>query len=688
MKKNYLLFLSFLFSAFLNAQVYNNTTLTIQNGLTITANNGFVTQSGGYTDNNGIIEAEIQWSNENSSGGISINTGIVRTKGSSTVLINGSQPSVFNELQLNADTRLETGITGDISAKVYGNAEINNADLNTYGRVFELLSSSSSSLTASSGFVYDGSTQTNPFANAGVIRWHIGTATGIYDLPFKEISSGNAIPVSLSISGGASGTGYFDFSTYKASFDNQPYPGSPNATNMGLESPDNSDEMINRFWRIKANGYSTQPNFTASLNYLNDETCIGFGCGTTITESRLGLYNWNDINNEWDLNVIGGTTNTLSNTYTTSSFNNANGWYVLADRCAAFIVDIATDTLFCSPHTLGTTISGGTGTLTYSWSPNTFLSSTTSASPTTSTNEDITYLVNVTDQMGCSDTSDIVVEIVADIQPACVVTVDSATASYNILVWEKPIDISAIDSFIIYREITTGNWQQIGAKHRDSLSQFKDMSVNPNSTAYAYKIGVLDTCGVYGAYNMYHKSIHLQYLSNGNFQWTLYEIESTSNPVASYNFYRDNAGTGNFQFLQTIPGTNDTYQDVNYLLYPNAQYRVDVNWLSSNICTPTRAGVNTSRSNIKNAGLNGNTISEEILSGISVYPNPANEILNINYGNISGNTEIQIFDAIGKLVFSSNEKLNSIDISGFADGVYTLQVKTAIGIKNLKVVKE
>jgi uncharacterized repeat protein (TIGR01451 family) len=71
------------------------------------------------------------------------------------------------------------------------------------------------------------------------------------------------------------------------------------------------------------------------------------------------------------------------------------------------------------------------------------------------------------------------------------------------------------------------------------------------------------------------------------------------------------------------------------------------------------------------------TITINKYNGLSVYPNPANDVLNIAMDNKTGNTQIFVFDIMGKLVMqqnaiaSNNTKLN---ISNLAPGQYILKV--------------
>ena len=229
------------------------------------------------------------------------------------------------------------------------------------------------------------------------------------------------------------------------------------------------------------------------------------------------------------------------------------------------------------------------------------------------------YEVTVTDiDNGCNPfIENITVDFDMVDQSLCLVTVDSLNADHNIIVWEKPVELSNVDSFFVYREITTNNYEKIGAVHSDSLSQFADMGANPNSTSYRYKISTLDTCGNIADLGVYHNTIHLQYQGNGNFNWNHYTIEGEVDVVASYNFYRDNEGTGDWEIIQVVSGTQNTFSDVDYNSYPDANYRVDVNWVDGGVCTSTRAvDHNSSRSNVR--GVSGGGGGEECDEPVNV----------------------------------------------------------------------
>ena len=62
-------------------------------------------------------------------------------------------------------------------------------------------------------------------------------------------------------------------------------------------------------------------------------------------------------------------------------------------------------------------------------------------------------------------------------------------------------------------------------------------------------------------------------------------------------------------------------------------------------------------------------------STIDIYPNPSDDIINIEIENIN-NATINIYNVSGKLIFSEalHSKQEKIDISGFSKGIYIVKV--------------
>lgn len=298
--------------------------------------------------------------------------------------------------------------------------------------------------------------------------------------------------------------------------------------------------------------------------------------------------------------------------------------------------------------------------------------------------------VQVTGTNACGSGTPATISIMVDepvSQNICLVTVNEESNA-NIIVWEKASS-DLYKQYNIYKEITTNNYQLIATVSHDSLSEYVDSVANPNVTSYKYKITAVDTCMNESVFSLYHNTIHLQYLGNGNLQWTLYEIESQPNPVIYYQIYRDDSTTGNWNIISsTVPGTNSTYTDIDYALFTNPSYRVDVTW---NIqCESTRAGINTSRSNAKNTISNPGNISERLLNeSVKLYPNPSTGSVTVSLQNGLIADAVQIHDIYGKLIDKYLVNANTIylDISNFDNGIYFVSIQTKNGIVVKRLVK-
>jgi PKD repeat protein len=95
---------------------------------------------------------------------------------------------------------------------------------------------------------------------------------------------------------------------------------------------------------------------------------------------------------------------------------------------------------------------------------------------------------------------------------------------------------------------------------------------------------------------------------------------------------------------------------------------------------------------------NAKTVSVNVCTGINelttntfiIYPNPTSGNFSIDFKAVSSPIEIEVFDAIGKLVLSQTVSTTHTDISleSFAKGIYTVRLKTDESYSILRVIKE
>lgn len=346
-----------------------------------------------------------------------------------------------------------------------------------------------------------------------------------------------------------------------------------------------------------------------------------------------------------------------------------------------------------------TATNGGTLTTNYQWS-NGATTNTIIASPTVST----VYTVTGTDVHGCANTK--TTQIIVSDAPApsiCMVSVDS-TSNNNVVYWDKTA-YTNVDSFIVYRETVTNLYQRIGAVHKSAMSELMDTARSvggpnggdPNGGSYRYKLQIRDTCGNYSQKSLYHNTIYITNSGNGQFSWAqLYSIESSGNPVNNYVLSCDTANTNHWTPVQSVAGTQQNANDPGFVHHPGASWRVDATGFNCSVTERLIGNNNTqsiirqkSHSNQRQAapttGLKGTNAGQ-----LSVYPNPASNIITISLSKQSGYTA-ELYNVIGERVMVETSSVNNakMDISMLNSGVYQLKITGADGaVYQKKIVKQ
>ena len=75
-------------------------------------------------------------------------------------------------------------------------------------------------------------------------------------------------------------------------------------------------------------------------------------------------------------------------------------------------------------------------------------------------------------------------------------------------------------------------------------------------------------------------------------------------------------------------------------------------------------------------------------SQFNVYPNPAEDQLNIEYSSLSEFVEMTLIDLHGRVVYQSNKPSNNIDITELENGVYTISIKYTNKTSLKKIIKK
>jgi hypothetical protein len=343
----------------------------------------------------------------------------------------------------------------------------------------------------------------------------------------------------------------------------------------------------------------------------------------------------------------------------------------------------------------GSVVLTASGASSYSWN-----NGATTATILVNPNVSTSYTVTGTSS-GCSN--DAVGQVIVPTPPQpniCMVTVDSLNQN-NEIYWDKSA-YPMLDSMIIYREVITNTYKRIGAVSIDSLSYFRDTTRsvgpangNPNISTYRYKIQVRDTCGNYGPKSLWHNTVFFTHTGSTFFWSNNYQIEGPINPIVTYSLLVCQNPTVNpaYQVVGTTTGNQNQLNDIFYSIYSaTADWRVIGDFgYSCYALRPTSQGKSTpvTRSNISNnrAAPDVSLKENAILSTVKIYPNPAQNYLNVEL--FSGNTEVEmkLTNILGQVVYTDNASGNkTIDVSGLSKGVYMLSVRSGDTKKVFKVV--
>ena len=153
------------------------------------------------------------------------------------------------------------------------------------------------------------------------------------------------------------------------------------------------------------------------------------------------------------------------------------------------------------------------------------------------------------------------------------------------------------------------------------------------------------------------------------FHW--YGYYQIGTPSINYYLYQD---TGHVVSVSALDAAHHNYQ---FAVYQYNYTTGATNYLTTN---PTRGTYTTMSTGVKN-------MSEEIFS-FSIYPNPANTILNVELRNTNEESTIKITDLNGRILSETktHTAFEKINLDEFSSGVYFITVKSKEGNSTKKFI--
>ena len=185
-------------------------------------------------------------------------------------------------------------------------------------------------------------------------------------------------------------------------------------------------------------------------------------------------------------------------------------------------------------------------------------------------------------------------------------------------------------------------------------------------------------------------------MENGEDFWLQYDDGSGFTTVATW--VKDNVNILNNTFYtSTVTLNSADYSFVNggrFRFRNDASVNNDRTYIDAITITGLSTGSNSLQGGIITQQV-GPTLAPETLMEtegmeveIQLYPNPASAILHVETGDDA--EFINIYSLQGKLIqrLTANGRLNEIQLSGLASGMYVLEVRTAEEVYRRKFVKE
>lgn len=258
----------------------------------------------------------------------------------------------------------------------------------------------------------------------------------------------------------------------------------------------------------------------------------------------------------------------------------------------------------------------------------------------------------------------------------CMVSVDSLT-NHNIVMWEKP-EPGLINEFLVYRETTQSNvYEVIDTLAYAEYPMVTDVESNPAVRPYRYKVGFIDNENRVFPSGDFHQTIHLTINQGVNGNWNLIWTPYAGFDYTSYNILR-RSGNGVFEQIATISASFSSYTDFDA---PSGDVAYIVTIDRPGSCNTGFRNNEFLQIRSNEASLNMVSVAGNQETDFSVYPIPANDRINIQFGDkTKGTIKLTITDVTGRIIYSADNngvlpgQMHTVSTSEYKEGIYLLNV--------------
>ncbi len=240
------------------------------------------------------------------------------------------------------------------------------------------------------------------------------------------------------------------------------------------------------------------------------------------------------------------------------------------------------------------------------------------------------------------------------------------------LVW--PNTNKKIAQYKIYKQNKVNSkYDLVHTQPASKLSEWVDSSSSANTQIERYKLGIVDSCGVYEYISpTNHTTILLS--SNLGVNGT---VNLSWNPYQGFQY-------DNFEIWRSADGTtynklasvaNNTFSYIDNAPPVTGFYQIRIT--NPNGCNPDKRGSSYVNSNIVDkTGKSVANLENNELSSTTIYPNPTTNVINVSA--ISLGSLITVTDMNGKIIYVHKAEHNNIEIplANYAQqGIYTLTIQ-------------
>ena len=320
------------------------------------------------------------------------------------------------------------------------------------------------------------------------------------------------------------------------------------------------------------------------------------------------------------------------------------------------------------------------GELTYNWSgPNGFSSSDLSIDNL----EPGQYTFTVSDQyFSFEEEFNLEVEEIYNNLQICYVTSDSEDYTKNRIFLNTQGNYN-IQNYQIYAETTAVDEYELIGSVSAGESSFLDTNTNNQQLQKKYKVATLDNCGNVSDLSSAHYNTLLSATvavdGSVSLEWQPY----VGVEYSTFNIWRS-VDQGEFTLISQLPSNqfnyNDTEADIDNFNY---EYYVGI---EVEDCQESRSitEIVELRSNLLNLGVLSNN-EFDISDKVTIYPNPADDYINIKLEGSLELINIEIYNGLGQIIMTTKDLI--ISTRDLESGIYFLKVKTnnGISLKNIIV---